>query len=595
MNKWAFSTLVSLLVLSSVTPVFAAEGGGPAGTANAPTGTQASQTITILHTNDIHSRVEESADSIGYAKLSTLLKQQKASNPNTLMIDAGDTFHGQTIANLVRGESIVKIMNTVGYDAMAAGNHDFNYGSAHLVELAKQTKFPVLGANVKKADGSRLIGTNLIKEMNGVKIGIFGLSTPETAYKTHPKNVEGITFADPVQEAKLQVAELKGKVDVIIAVTHLGVDTTSIDTSKKLAEQVPEIDLIIDGHSHTVMEKGTMVGNVLIAQTGEYSKNIGKIQLTFEAGKLTSKTASLITRKDAEQIQADPAILDIINDVKKSQEDVLSQVVGSTSEKLIGERTVVRKGESNLGNLITDAMLKETGADVAITNGGGIRASIEAGQVTKGQIITVLPFGNYIQTKNVKGSDIKAALELGVAGYPGELGGFPHVAGVVFEFDASQPGGSRVTSVAIKGKPLDLNQTYLLATNDFMAAGGDQYTMFKEYPIANDFSSLEEAVISYMQSVGSKLPKVEGRIVAKMASPAPTTPAVPAAPVAPTVPKVPTTPAMQQDQLKVYIVKPGDSLSKIANLYATTWRKLQELNKILNPNRIYPGDEIILP
>ncbi|MCU6790896.1 5'-nucleotidase C-terminal domain-containing protein [Paenibacillus sp. WQ 127069] len=588
LKKWAYTALVSLLVLTSTESVISADNGMTTDT-NKVTGGRSSQMITILHTNDIHSRVEESTDSIGYAKLSTLLKQTKAVNPNTLMIDAGDTFHGQTISNLVRGESIVKIMNLIGYDVMTAGNHDFNYGSARLVELAKQANFPILGANVKKTDGSRLLGTNLIKEVNGVKIGIFGLTTPETAYKTHPNNVEGITFADPVQEAKAQVAELRSKVDIIIAISHLGVDATSIDTSKKVAEQVPGIDVIIDGHSHTVMEKGMMVGSVLIAQTGEYGKNIGKIQLNIENGKLSSKNASLITRKEADQFQADPAVLDVINNVKKEQETVLSQVVGTTSDKLIGDRTIVRKGESNLGNLITNAMLSETGADVAITNGGGIRASIEAGQITKGDIITVLPFGNYIQTKKVKGSDIKAALELGVSGYPGELGGFPHVGGIFFEFDPAQPVGNRVLSILIKGKQLDPNQMYLLATNDFMAAGGDQYTMFKDYPIANDFSSLEESVITYMQTIGSAVPKIEGRITVKGANASNITDTA-ATPSAPSV----TAPALTNTS-KVYMVKTDDTLWKIAGLYATTWQTLQKLNSLTNPDRIYPGQEILLP
>lgn len=583
MNNWASAVLASLLVLTSAIPVFAAENGTATSTS---AGAASAKTITILHTNDIHSRVEENMDSIGYAKLAALLKQQKAASPNTIMVDAGDTFHGQTIANLVQGESIVKIMNMIGYDVMTAGNHDFNYGSARLIELTKQAAFPVLGANVKKADGSRLLGDHLVKEVDGLKIGFFGLTTPETAFKTHPKNVEGITFADPVQEAKAQVAQLKGKADVIIAVSHLGVDAASIDTSKKVTEQVPEIDLIIDGHSHTVMEKGMMVGNVLIAQTGEYSKNIGKIQLTFEGGKLTGKTASLISRKDADHVQADQAVLDIISSVKKEQEAVLSQVVGSTSVKLVGDREVVRKSESNLGNLITDAMLNETGADVAIMNGGGIRASIEAGQVTKGQIITVLPFGNYIQTKKMKGSDIQAALEHGVSGYPGDSGGFPQVSGITFEFDAAQPAGKRVTSVSFKGKPLDADQSYLLATNDFMSAGGDQYTMFKNYPIANDFSSLEESLITYMKKIGSAAPKVEGRIVVKNA-----VSLVPA----PMMPAPTPVPAKEPVQRNVYMVKSGDSLWKIAKMYKTTWQKLQELNKLENSNLIFPGQQIILP
>lgn len=571
-TAWLSTILGLFLGAASVMPAAAAETAG------------AAKSITILHTNDIHSRVEESKDSIGYAKLSTIIREQKAANPNTLVLDAGDTLHGQTIANLVRGESIVTIMNSIGFDAMAPGNHDFNYGSDRLVELSGKTKFPVISANVKKADGSRLLKPYIIKEVDGVKIGIFGLTTPETAFKTHPNNVKGITFADPVAEAKAVVAELKDKTDVIVALAHLGVDKSSADTSIKVAEQVPDIDVIIDGHSHTVMEKGMTVGSVLIAQTGEYSKNIGKVELTLDGTKLKSKTASLTMKPATDSIQADSAVLAIIDEIKKSQDAVLSQVVGSTSVKLVGDREVVRVGESNLGNLITDAMLDETGADVALTNGGGIRASIEAGPITKGQVITVLPFGNYIQTKRVKGADIAAALELGVSGYPEPLGGFPHVGGLSFVLDASLPKGQRVSEVKIKGAPLDLQKEYLLATNDFMAAGGDQYTMFKDYPIVNDFSSLEESVIAYLQKKGAVETKSEGRITVKAVAAPPQSPAAPAAPEA--------VPAASSN---VYIVKSGDSLWKIAKQYRTTWTKLQELNQLRNPNLIFPGQEIVVP
>lgn len=575
-RNWVIRLLVLVMTVFVLAPADAAETG-----ASRAAGVQ---TITILHTNDIHSRVEESKDGIGYAKLAALVKRYKTANPNTLVLDAGDSFHGQTIANLVRGESVVSIMNAIGFDAMTAGNHDFNYGTARLLELSEQAKFPVLGANVKKTDGSRLLKSYVIKEAAGVKIGIFGLSTPETAYKTHPNNVAGITFTDPVAEAKTMVEELKGKADIIVALVHLGVDESSADTSVKVAEQVPGIDLIIDGHSHTLLENGRMVGSVLIAQTGEYLKNIGRVELTIESGKLTGKKAEILTKAavEADKVPAEQAVLDIVNGIKKVQDQVLQQPVGNTSVKLEGEREVVRKGESNLGNLIADAMLSESGADVGITNGGGIRASIEAGIITKGQVITVLPFGNYIQTKKVKGSDIQAALELGVSAYPESLGGFPQVGGMTFEFDPAQPKGNRVTAVFVQGKQLDPQQSYVLATNDFMAAGGDQYTMLKDYPIANDFSSLEEALIAYIQKKGVVEPKVEGRIQVK----APT-PAQPA-PAAIDVPE-------QAASASVYIVKKGDTLSKIAKLYQTTWQALQKQNGLQNPHRIYPGQKIIVP
>ncbi len=602
-KKWMSPMLAALMLVSAAAPAAAAEtsaadAGGKKGTTK----------ITLFHTNDTHSRVDESKEGIGFAKMAALIKEYAKTNPNSLVLDAGDTFHGQTIANLVRGESIVNIMNAVGYNAMAAGNHDFNYGHERLKELADKAKFSVLSANTKKADGTRILKPYVIKEVDGIKLGIFGLTTPETAYKTHPNNVAGLTFTDPATEAKAIVGELKGQVDAIIALTHLGVDKSSIDTSIKVAEQVPDIDVIIDGHSHTKLDTGMKVGNVLIAQTGEYLKQFGRVDLTFENGKLKDKVSGLITKKaaDEDKTPGDPAVLEIINSVKKEQEQVLQQKVGSTSVKLVGDREVVRKGESNLGNLIADAMIDETGADVAITNGGGIRDSIAAGAITKGQVITVLPFGNYIQTKKVKGSDIVAALEHGVSAYPDPLGGFPQVGGISFELDPAQPKGKRVSAVKVKGQPIDPNKMYLLATNDFMAAGGDDYKMFKDYPLAGDYSSLEESLIKYFQKKGEVNPQVEGRIAVKKASGAEATPAPTAPAPAPAVP-APTAPAPAPEAAKpaptvpaatdggVYIVKSGDTLWKIGKKHNTTWQKLQELNQFNDPNLIFPGQKVKLP
>ncbi|AFH65854.2 5'-nucleotidase C-terminal domain-containing protein [Paenibacillus caseinilyticus] len=586
-------TLALLMASLPVLPAAAAESGTAPASPSAVTA-GAKKSITLLHTNDIHSRVEASDAGIGYAALATLARQYKAENPNTLLLDAGDTFHGQTIANLVRGESIVKLMNTIGYDAMTAGNHDFNYGYPRLVELAGQAKFPVLSSNTKKEDGSRILESYIIKEVDGIKLGIFGLSTPETAFKTHPNNVKGLTFHDPALEAKAIVGELKGKVDAIIALAHLGVDESSTDTSIKVAQAVPEIDVIIDGHSHTEMKEGTQVGPVLIAQTGEYLKNIGRVDLTFENGKLTGKKAGLLTKASVKEggTAEDPAIVELVKGIKQEQEAVLSQEVGSTQIKLVGDREVVRKGESNLGNLIADAMIAESGADVSLTNGGGIRASIEPGPITKGEVVTVLPFGNYIQTKKVMGSELLAALEHGVSGYPESFAPFPHIGGMTFTFDASKPAGSRVASVNVKGVPLVPEQEYVLATNDFIAAGGDKYDMFRDQPVLGDYASLEEALISYLQKQGAVSTVAAGRINVTGAAPV----AVPApAAGAPASAPAPAAAAEVQPAGGVHVVKPGDSLWRIAKLHRTTWQKLQELNALRNPNLIYPGQQIVLP
>ncbi len=532
-------------------------------------------TVTILHTNDIHARFEETAnDGMGYSKIATLVNYYRSQNPNTLVLDAGDTLHGTTFATLVRGESIAKLVDQIGYDMMTAGNHDFNFGYERLLEIDAMTKFPILAANVRKtSDNSRILKPYIMKEVAGIKFGILGLATPETTYKTHPKNVEGLNFVDPSVEAKLVVDELKKQgADVIIAVAHLGVDKESVDTSEKLAKEVPGIDLIVDGHSHTVFKNGLMgANNTLIVSTGEYAKNLGVVELTFEGKKLVDRYATLVSKDAAALVAPDAAIEKTISDIKKGQEKELNVVVGQAGVKLEGDRGVVRTKESNLGNLITDAMLDVTGADFAITNGGGIRASINAGPITKGNVITVLPFGNYIQTKQVKGSDVKAALENGVDTYPGEKGAFPQVAGMTFAIDESKPKGERVHSITIKGQPLELERMYVMATNDFMAAGGDNYTMFKSSRHVGDFPALDEALIAYIQKKGTVAPAVEGRISVKAAA------------------------VQAPAAAKTYTVVPGDSLWAIGVRFGTTWQTLRDLNNLANPQLIFPGQLILLP
>lgn len=471
--------------------------------------------ITILHTNDSHGRIDEGQyDGMGFAKLSTLVKQYEAQNPNTLLLDAGDTLHGTTFATLEKGESITKVMNEVGYDGMAAGNHDFNYGYQRLLELEKLMQFPVLSANVRKEDKSLLLKPYEIKVVDGIKLGIFGLSTPETHYKTHPKNVEGLTFTDPVIEAQAMVKELKAQgVDMIIAVSHLGIDESSTDTSIKVAKGAPGIDLIVDGHSHSTLVEGLMGENdTLIVSSGEYTKNLGVVELTFNGTELVDKNAKLITKEEAADVQPDAAVEKIINDIKESQKEILSEVIGNTDVTLDGERDQVRAGETNLGNLITDAMLDVSGAEIAITNGGGIRASIPEGTITKGDVITVLPFGNYIVTKMLTGAQIKESLENGVSDYPATKGAFPQVSGITFAIDPTKPAGERVTAMKLNGQPMNMTKQYLVATNDFLAAGGDEYIAFKSSPIVNEFPALDEALISFIQKQGSVNYSVEKRI-----------------------------------------------------------------------------------
>ncbi len=537
--------------------------------------------LTIVHTNDVHSRVVGDEEKyIGYERLATQIKQLKEENPNILVLDAGDTTHGLPIATISEGESIIKLMNKIGYDAMVPGNHDFNYGYKRLIELKEMADFPIIAANVVREDGTRDLEEYTIKEIDGLKIGIFGLTTEETKYKSNPKNTEGVNITDPIAKAEEMVKKLKGeKVDMIIALVHIGVDEESNPKSSDIAKKVEGIDLIIDGHSHTMLEEGIVIGDTLLVQTGEHLKNIGVVDIEFVDGKIKNKTAKLVAFEEAVALGEDEEISKAIEELQKKNEEVTSAIVGKTKVDLIGEREIVRAGESNLGNLATDAMLYITGADVALTNGGGIRASIKTGDITKGDILEVFPFGNYIVVKEVKGIDILNALEHGVDAYPEPAGKFPHVAGMSYKIDPSKEAGNRIVDLKIKGEPVDLNKTYTLATNDFMAVGGDGYTMLGEGELVGEFEGLDEALIKYIEKIGEIDYKVEGRITTVET------------PVKEPEKEV-VVPAPKE---KEYTVKPGDVLWKIANKFGTTWQKLAEYNKLKNPHLIFPGQKILIP
>ncbi len=463
--------------------------------------------IVILHTNDSHGRVN---DNLGFGRVAVAKARLEEAGAVVLLLDAGDTLHGLPFATVSEGESVIEIMNAVGYDAMTAGNHDYNYGAARLAELAGMAEFPLMAANVVDENGIPLLDGAAVIEKGNVRFGVFGLSTPETLYKTNPANVEGWTFADPIETAREQVAALEAeRCTVIIALTHLGLDETSEVTSAMLAEQVEGIDIIVDGHSHTVLEDGLWVEDTLIVSTGEYIGAIGCIDIDRNG----AAAATLLTEADFGVADVDESIDALIADITAEQDELLNEVVGQTAVDLQGAREFVRTGETNLGNLAADAFRMATGADIALTNGGGIRDSIPAGDITKKQLVTVFPFGNYVVTVNVTGEKLMAMLENGVSRYPDADGRFPQVSGITFKFDASADVGSRVYDVKVGGEDIDLAKTYLLATNDYIAVSGDEYPM-SDVVIVNEYSAMEEILIDYINSFDEPIaPEVEGRSV----------------------------------------------------------------------------------
>ncbi|MDF2611044.1 MAG: 5-Nucleotidase domain protein precursor [Lachnospiraceae bacterium] len=580
-----FLTLVLVLMpfsTASASEVIAAEG------------TDLSGYTVILHTNDSHGRAvpDSYGGNMGFTAVSALKKAAQKAGAEVILLDAGDTLHGLPFATLTSGESIVELMNLAGYDAMTPGNHDFNYGSETLKSLAATMDFPLLSSNVTlKASGSKFLESNTIIVKNGVKYGIFGVSTPETAYKTNPNNVSTLNFGNPIEAAKAEVASLQAAgADVIIALAHLGLDESSEFTSAMLAEQATGIDLIVDGHSHTILETGKTVDNTLIVSTGEYIKNIGAVVIDKE-GKMSARLVNISQFTDT-----DEAVDKVVAEISAEQEEQLSEVVGSTSVYLDGVRENVRSKETNLGNLTADAMRDATGADVAFTNGGGIRASIEIGNITKKDLTTVFPFGNYVVTKKVTGKDILAAMEVGVASYPETLGAFPQVSGITFTIDASKPAGSRITNAKIGGVALDSNKTYLLASNDFIFAGGDGYTMFADIDVVNEYSALEEVLINYIQKLGKVDINTDGRIQVMNETPV-EEPAEEEPVEEPAEEPAEESAEESPEEVEIYVVVKGDYLRKIAKALLgseSQWKKIYEWNKdiISNPDRIYIGQEL---
>ncbi|CAM3461701.1 5'-nucleotidase C-terminal domain-containing protein [Hydrogenibacillus schlegelii] len=523
-----------------------AQGGAPQ-----PQPGESAWRLTILHTNDTHAHLENGA------RLATLIKEERAKAENVLLLDAGDVFTGTLFFTQYEGLADLDFMDLLGYQAMTIGNHEFDKGPEGLAKFVKDAPFPVLSANIDFGEEPALgglvettIGESTIDELssnlggkiypavvldvNGEKVGLFGLTTPETAFISSPG--EHIRFRDPVEAARETVAQLQAKgVQKIIALTHIGYaeDLT-------LAEAVPEIDVIVGGHSHTRLDEPVVIQHAdgtqtVIVQAHEHRKYLGRLDVTFNAqGDVIDANGKLIptSDKDADDnytVAEDPEAKALIDELDGPIQALKQTVVGQTAVFLDGERDHVRTQETNLGNLIADGMLDFARsfvpeAQVAITNGGGIRSSIPAGEITLGQVMEVLPFGNVLVTLELSGEDLIAALENGVSAVEQKKGYFPHVAGLRYRYDSSKPAGQRIVGVEIKTengyRPIDPKATYTVVTNKFMADGGDGYTMFKAAQDAGKMTNLfypdYEVFVAYLEkigTVGEAYAGVEGRIV----------------------------------------------------------------------------------
>ncbi|MFK7764264.1 MAG: bifunctional UDP-sugar hydrolase/5'-nucleotidase [Roseobacter sp.] len=500
----------------------------------------AEYTLHILHTNDMHSRIESinRFDSTcdaegeaegecfgGIARVKTAIDAKKAelSDDNVIVLDAGDPFQGSLFYSTYKGAAEAEFMEQMGYDVMAVGNHEFDDGPAGLAGFIDAVSFPVISGNLDLTGEALLdgkVGNHVILEAGGKRIGIVSALATDTVETSSPG--DGVVFEDEISALQADVIALeKEGVDIIIALNHVG-----LRKDLEIAEAVPGIDVVIGGHSHTLMsndDTGTpaypeMVSNTPVVQAYAYTKYLGHLTVTFDdTGAVVSASGDPILLDGS--VTPDAGFMSRIAEMGAPIEALKQKVVAATAQEISGTREECRAQECTMGNLIADAMLdrvKDQGIDVAIQNGGGIRASIDAGEVTMGEVLTVLPFQNTLSTFSVNGATILAALENGVGQVEDGAGRFPQVAGMRYNFDLSQPAGSRISDVTIGGAPLDPAKVYGVVSNNYVRNGGDGYAMFVEAADAYDFGpDLADVTADFIAANAPYVPYKDGRITVK--------------------------------------------------------------------------------
>lgn len=534
MRKFLSVLLAMAMVLSLTVTSFAAD------TAADAKAEMAGKTV-ILHTNDVHGAVE------GYAYIAQLKADYEAKGAEVILVDAGDYSQGTTYVSSTKGADAVTMMNAAGYDVVTLGNHEFDYGYAQLKENMSKAKFKVVCADVFNEDGTPIFDANYTyTTKSGVKVGFFGMETPETQTKANPTKIKGLTFAtnDAFTKAAADQVKALKDADVVICLAHLGVDGESKPyRSTDLYAAVKGIDFIIDGHSHTVMTKGE--NGEPIQSTGTAFANIGVIVIDDATKKIESNSLFEIKEDTAKDATVAAAAQKIIDRIDKEYGAVFakSEVVLNGAKAPNGNRD----SETNNGDLITDAMVwkilqdKESltvDADhvVAVTNGGGIRKAINPGDVTKKNINEVLPFGNTVVTIYITGAELLEALEASTYCTPDAIGGFPQVSGINYTistavaYDANAetyPASTyygpksinRVTINSINGKEFKADDTYAVITNDFCGGGGDTYYAFAAATAKFDTGiPLDEVVMEYITAelkgvIGKQYAEPQGRIL----------------------------------------------------------------------------------
>jgi len=488
-------------------------------------------TINILHTNDVHGRLYQVEDvnntsMMGIDKVAAY----KQSFENAILVDVGDVLHGLPLVNINNGLNAIELMVAAGYDVMAPGNHDFNFGSTRLTELAAVAKaggLDIISANVfNKTGGELFLPSTKIMEIDGVSVGFFGLTSTTTTEQTHPANVATLEFREYKASAEAAIAKLKDDgAQIIVALAHIHYEYVD-----KLAEElVIKPDIILEGHDHN--DGHRTVGGVLIAGAWEHQKKLGVVTVTVNsANVVTEKTASLITKAEADLIAGVPAVK-ALADEKRAEifEAYYRVMIASSRVNLSSARgddlgaTGLRNTEQALGNLVADSMRIMGDADIAFTNGGGIRADIREGNLSKGSFNEILPYGNYLVIKEITPKVLFEALEHGLSLLPNNNGRFPHTSGMNVVYDPLKPVGQRVVSITIAGTTLGRNDTttkYRLAIVDFLnTPPADGYLMFGDLPTLFEGDSMDDVLIEYVNTkLGGVITAANARVDGRMLS-----------------------------------------------------------------------------
>ena len=496
--------------------------------------------LTILHTNDHHGHFAKFSpypvqDVGGMAAQATLVNIVRAdvekAGGHVLLLSAGDVNTGVPESDMLDAEPDFKLMNALGYDVMVLGNHEFDKPRDVLLKQQDWAEFPFISANVVKKDtGEYLVEPYIIKEFDGLKVAIFGLTTEESPILVSPENVEDLEFKNPIEVAKTLVPKLREEADVVIALTHLGYyeeagGQYNAAGDIKLAKEVPGIDVIVGGHSHDLLTEPDVVGDSLIVQAGEWSEYVGRLNISIDtdADKVSNYTYQLLPVNMKKRVKyndqsyymyvgtgyiEDKATLEVMEPFMNQADDILSQPIGEAVVKLDGARELVRQQETNLANLVTDSMRAKTGADIAFQNSGGIRSDINPGTITYRDVLKVQPFGNTLVLVDMTGAQIVELLNYAATVKPGQ-GAFLQVSGLTWTLNRT---AGKAENVQIQGQPIDLEKTYNVVTNNFMGAGGDGYAVLKDLPKLDTGFVDADAMHEYITEQGKIDLQVEGRL-----------------------------------------------------------------------------------